>query len=88
MLCQSQDRDHVESLRVRRKSGRSLEVLSEPAEKSRSLLDKLVGTHQEDRREVQELIGSLSEHCREIVGSSLEDRQKLTGRIDIGTCLA
>ena len=47
-------------------------------EKSRSLPKKLVGTRQEDRREVQELVGSPLEHCREIVGSSPEARRKKT----------
>ena len=89
MKSRSQGRDFVGSSRVRRKSGRSSEVLAEPAEKSRSLPEKLVGTRQEDRREVQELTGTPPEHCREIVGSSLEDRRKLAGRNqDIGTYLA
>ena len=69
MKSSSQGRDYVGSSRVRRKSRRSSEVLSELAEKSRSLPEKLVGTRQEDRHEVQELAGSLPEHCQEIVGS-------------------
>ena len=88
MKSRSQGRDHVGSSRVRRKSGRSSDVLTEPTEKSQSLSEKFVETRQEDHREVQELAGSPSEHCQEIVGSSSEDRQKLAGRIDIGTCLA
>ena len=43
MKSWSQDRDHVGSSRVRRKSERSSEVLEEPTEKSRSLPEKLVG---------------------------------------------
>ena len=85
MKSRSQDRDHVGNSRVHRKSGRLSEVLEELAEKSRSLLEKLIGTHQEDHHEVQELGGSLPEHCREIVGSSPEDRRKLAGRIDLQT---
>ena len=80
MKSLSQERDFVESLRVRQKSGHSSEVLSELTEKSRSLPKKLVGTRQEDHREVQELIGSLLEYCREIIGSSPKDRRKLAGR--------
>ena len=88
MLCQSQDLYLVGSSRVRRKSGHSSEVLPEPTEKSRSLPKKLIGTHQEDHRKVQELAESPLEYCQEIVGSSSEVRRKLAGRIDIGTCLA
>ena len=45
-------------------------------EKSRSLPQKLIRTRQEDCHEVQELVVSPPEHCREIVGSSLEDRRR------------
>ena len=88
MKSWSQGRDHVGSSRVRRKSERSSKVLEEPAEKSRSLLEKLDGTRQEDHCEVQELSGSLPEHRRGFVGCSSEVRWKLARRIDIGTCLA
>ena len=43
---------------------------AEQSEKSSSLPKKLVRTRKEDRHEVQELVGSPVEHCREIVGSS------------------
>ena len=76
MKSRSQGRDYVGSSRVRRKSGRSLEVLEEPTEKSQSLPEKLIGTHQEDHREVQELAGSPPEHYQEIVGSSPEAHRK------------
>ena len=76
MKSWSQGRDFIGSSRVRRKSRRSLEVLEEPNEKSQSLPEKLIGTHQEDHREVQELAGSPPEHCREIVGRSPEDHWK------------
>ena len=76
-------------MRLRWEFESSSEVLSELIEKSRSLLEKLVGTRQEDRREVQDLVRSLLEHCREIIGSSLEDRWKLAGRnLDLQTYLA
>ena len=88
MKSWSLGRNFVWSSRVRWKSERSSEVLSEPTEKSRSLPKKLIGTCQEDCRKVQELTGSPPEHCREIVRSSPEDRQKLAGRIDLRTCLA
>ena len=76
MKSHSQGRDFVGSSRVRRKSGRSSKVLSELVEKSRSLQEKLIGTRQEDRREVQELARSPLEHYRELVGSSPEDHWK------------
>ena len=67
-LRRSQDNDHVGSSRVRRKSKRSSEVLDELAEKSQSLLEKLVRTRQEDRCEVQEFAGSPREHHRGFIG--------------------
>ena len=73
MKSRSQGRDYVGSSRVRWKSGRSSEVLEEPAKKSQSLPEKFIGTCQEDRREVQELAGSPPEHYREIVRSSPEE---------------
>ena len=63
MKSRSQERDFVGSSRVHRKSGRSFEDLQELVEKSQSLLEKLIGTRQEDRHEVQELARSLPEHC-------------------------
>ena len=57
MKFRSQGRDYVGSSRVRRKSKRSSEVMSEPAEKSQSLPEKLVETCQENRHDVQELAG-------------------------------
>ena len=76
MKFRSQERDFNGSSRVYRKSGHSSKVLPELTEKSRSLPKKLVGTCQEDRREVQELAGSPLEHYREIIGSSSEARWK------------
>ena len=76
MKSWSQERDFVGSSRVRRKFGHSSDVLPELTEKSWSLPTKLVRTHQEDHREVQELAGSLLEHCQEIVGSSPERSSK------------
>ena len=84
MKSRSQERNFVGSSRIRQKSGRSSKVLSELTKKSRSLPKKLVRTHQEDHREVQELTGSPLEYYREIVGSSPEARWKkprLTGLI-------
>lgn len=85
MKSQSQGRDFVGSSRVHRKSGRSLEVLAEPTEKSRSLPKKLVRTRQEDHREVQELAESPPKYYREIVGSSSEEQtQEL---VQLSKCL-
>ena len=67
-------------MRFRWAFGSSSEVLSKLTEKSRSLPKKLIGTHQEDYREVQELVESPLEHCQEIVGSSVEDHWKLMVR--------
>ena len=76
MKSRSQERDFIGSSRARWKSKRSLEVLPKLTKKSRSLPKKLIKTHQEDRHEVQELAGSLLEHCQEIVGSSPEACRK------------
>ena len=80
MKFRSQERDIVGCSRVRRKSERLSEVLLELTEKSTSLLKKLIRTHQEDHREVEELARSPLEYCREIIGCSSEDRWNLAGR--------
>ena len=59
---------------------------AEPTKKSKSLPKKLIGTHQEDHRKVQELAGSPPEHCREFVRCSPEVCRKLARRsLDLRT---
>ena len=80
VLSRSQDQGHVGGSRVRRKSGRSSEVLREQSEKSKRLPKKLFGTHQEDHCKSRSFPGvrwsiakGSSDVCRKFTGSSSEE---------------